>query len=135
MFTAKVYRVMVCSLSGTMEEVYVAKDVIRKWNQENAECIGKLFLLVDSPMEDVDVLIGIVGNWIDKPERVLQMVEAGKKVKLFFNAFQDPKNTIPTELEEMIAFKEKMQGMCSCEEYNGRDELGRLLVVRMGEVG
>ena len=86
-------------------------------------------------MEDVDVLIGIVGNLIDKPESVLQMVEAGKKVMLFFIAFQDPKNTIFSEMEEIMAFKEKMQGMCSCEEYNGRDELGRLLVVRMVEVG
>ena len=37
---------MVGSLSGTMEEVYVAKEVIRKWNQENAEREGTLFLLV-----------------------------------------------------------------------------------------
>lgn len=118
---------MVGSLSGTMEEVYVAKEVIRKWNQENAEREGKLFLQVDSPMEDVDVLIGIVGNWIDKPERVLQMVEAGKKVKLFFNAFQDPKNTIQSEREEMEKFKERMQDKCFCVEYNGSGELGRLV--------
>ena len=116
---------MVGSLSGTMEEVYVAKEVIRKWNQENAEPEGKLFLLVDSPMEDVDVLIGIVGNWIDKPERVLQMVEAGKKVMLFFNAFQDPKNTIPSEREEVITYKEQMKDHCLCFEYGRKVELER----------
>ncbi len=104
------------------------RKLIRKWNQENAEREGKLFLLVDSPMEDVDVLIGIVGNWIDKPERVLQMVEAGKTVMLFFNAFQDPKNTIPTEQEEMIAFKASVQNKCLCSEYNGSVELSRILV-------
>lgn len=114
---------MVGSLSGTMEEVYVAKEVIRKWNQENAEREGKLFLLVDSQMEDVDVLIGIVGNWIDKPESVLQMVEAGKKVMLFFNAFQDPKNTIPSEREEVITFKEQMKDHCLCIEYGRKVEL------------
>ena len=116
---------MVCSLSGTMEEVYVAKEVIRNWNQEHAEREGKLFLLVDSPMEDVDVLIGIVGNWIDKPERVLQMFEAGKKVMLFFNAFQDPKNTILSEREEVISFKEQMKDRCLCIEYGRKVELER----------
>lgn len=125
---------MVGSLSGTMEEVYEAKEVIRKWNQENAEREGKLFLLVDSPMEDVDVLIGIVGNWIDKPESELQMVEAGKKVTLFFNAFQDPKNTIPSEREEMEEFKERVQSKCFCVEYNGREELVRFVVDRLARV-
>lgn len=110
-----------------MEEVYVAKEVIRKWDQENAEREGKLFLLVDSPMEDVDVLIGIVGNWIYKPERVHKMVEAGKKVLLFFNAFQDPKNTIPSEREEMMAFKERIWGRCPCCEYTGSLVLTQML--------
>ena len=118
---------MVGSLSGTMEEVYVAKEVIRKWNQENAEREEKLFLLVDSPMEDVDVLIGIVGNWLDKPERVLQMVEAGKKVMLFINAFQDPKNTIPSEREEVITFKEQMKDRCLCIEYGRKVELETII--------
>lgn len=118
---------MVGSLSGTMEEVYVAKEVIRKWNQENAEREEKLFLLVDSPMEDVDVLIGIVGNWIDKPESVLQMFEAGKKVMLFFNAFQDPKNTIPSEREEVITFKEQMKDHCLCIEYGRKVALEKII--------
>lgn len=125
MFTAKVYKVMVCSLSGTMEEVYVAKDVIRKWNQENAERTGKLFMTVDDP--DIDVLIGIVSNRVEKADAVLRMVETGKKVMLFFNAFQDPKNTIPTEREEMIEFKEKMQGKCLCIDYHGSSELSQML--------
>ena len=118
---------MVGSLSGTMEEVYVAKEVIRKWNQENAEREEKLFLLVDSPMEDIDVLIGIVGNWLDKPERALQMVEAGKKVMLFFNAFQDPKNTIPSEREEVFSFKEQMKDRCLCIEYGRKVELEKII--------
>lgn len=47
MFSSKVYTVMVGSLSGTMEEVFAANDVIRKWNQQNAEQSGKLFLPVE----------------------------------------------------------------------------------------
>ena len=123
---------MVGSLSGTMEEVYVAKDVIRKWNQENAERTGKLFMPVEC--QEVDVMIGIVGNMVEKTDAVLKMIEAGKKVMLFFNAFQDPKNTIPTEREEMMAFKEKMQGKCLCAEYNGNVELGELLKENLSEI-
>lgn len=88
---------MVGILSGTMEEVYVAKEVIRKWNQENAERAGKLFMPVEC--QEADMMIGIVGNRVEKTATVQQMVGAGKKVMLFFNAFQDPKNTIPTERE------------------------------------
>ena len=49
MFTAQVYKVAVLSLSGIMEEVYTAQEVIRKDNQENAERTGKLFL----PLEEM----------------------------------------------------------------------------------
>ena len=129
MFTTQVYRVIVSSLSGTMEEIYVVKDVIRKWNQENAEREGKLFMPVEA--QDVDVLIGVVGNRVEKTDSVLRMVETGKKVMLFFNAYQDPNNTIPSEREEMIAFKERMQGRCYCGEYNGGEELGTSLNIML----
>ena len=43
MFTAKVYTIMIGSLSGTMEEVFAVKEVVRKYNQDNAESSGKLF--------------------------------------------------------------------------------------------
>lgn len=41
MFAAKVYRIIVESLSGAMEEVHVAKETIRKWNLQNAERTGE----------------------------------------------------------------------------------------------
>ena len=123
---------MVGSLSGTMEEVYVAKEVIRKWNQENAERAGKLFMPVEC--QEADMMIGIVGNRVEKTATVQQMVEAGNKVMLFFNAFQDPKNTIPTEREEVMAFKEKMKGKCPCAEYNGGLEMGKILAERLSSL-
>lgn len=132
MFTAKVYTVMIGSLSGTMEEVFTAKEVVRLYNQDNAESSGKLFLPIEWSMktedlQKVDVVIGIVGNWIDKPEFIGDCVKAGKKVMLFFNAFQDPKNTIQSEQEEVKAFRERIQGLCFCTGYNGGAELSHLL--------
>lgn len=127
MFTAKVYTVMIGSLSGTMEEVYIAKDVVRKYNQDNAESSGKLFLPVEWSMkpedlQKVDVVIAIVGNWIDKPDFIEDYVKAGRKVMLFFNAFQDPKNTIRSEHNEVAVFKERIQDNCKCAEYRGNTE-------------
>ena len=136
MFTAKVYTVMIGSLSGTMEEVFTAKEVVRKYNQTNAESSGKLFLPVEWSMkpedlQKVDVLIGIVGNWIDKPEFIEDCVKAGKKVLLFFNAFQDPKNTIQSEHDEVETFKERMEGKCRCVDYRTSQEFSEVL---MGEM-
>lgn len=128
MVKAKVYTVMIGSLSGTMEEVFSAKEVVRKYNQENAESSGKLFLPVEWSMkpEDllkVDVVIGIVGNWIDKPVFIEDFVKDGKKVLLFFNAFQDPKNTIQREHDEVKTFQDRIQDCCHCVKYRGTAEL------------
>lgn len=131
MFSAKVYRVMVGSLSGTMEEVYVAKETIRKWNLENAERTGKLFLPTEWSVkvnpDEVDVVIGIVGNWIENTAFIEDCIKAGKQVVLFFNAFQDPKNTIPNEYDDVYFFKNKIQELCVCYEYSGTTELENLI--------
>lgn len=132
MFTAKVYTVMVGSLSGTMEEVYTAKEVLRKYNQDSAENSGKLFLPVEwsmnqDDMKKVDVVIGIVGNWIDAPDFIESCVKEGKKVMLFFNAFQDPKNTIQSEYDEVKSFKQQIQSLCYCADYCGINGLRQLL--------
>lgn len=136
MFTAKVYTLMIGSLSGTMEEVFTAKEVVCKFNQDNAESSGKLFLPVELSMkpedlQKVDVVIGIVGNWLDKPEFIEDSVKAGKKVMLFFNAFQDPKNTIQSEHDEVKAFKERMQNQCPCVEYRNTTDLKTLVAERL----
>lgn len=114
MFTAKVYRIMVGSLSGAMEEVYVAKETIRKWNQQNAEREGKVFIPVEwasnpEAIRDVDVVVGVVDNWVNKQEIVEESIAAGKRVMLFFNAVQDSENTISGELEDVRLFKDRVQ--------------------------
>jgi len=133
MFTAKVYRVMVCSLSGTMEEVFVAKDAIRKWNQENAERAGKVYLLVEDTthQEDADVLIGVVGNWVEKTNVVEAFFDAGKRVMLFFNGYHDPKNTMLSEEQDVDQFRSAFQEECLIAEYRGMSELRELIEANM----
>lgn len=132
MFTAKVYNVMVGSLSGIMEEVTIAKDVIRNWNQENAERNGKVFLNLNwtakgEDVQKMDVVIGIVGNWIENTEFIETCIKEGKQVMLFFNSFQDPKNTIASEHDDVNAFRDGMLGRCDCVEFRSTTELKQLL--------
>lgn len=132
MFTAKVYRVMVGSLSGAMEEVYVAKETIRKWNQLNAERAGKMFMPIEwvsepDVIQNVDLVIGIIDNWVDNPEFIEDRIEAGKPVRLFFNAVHDPNNSMHSELESVHSLWNKSHTRCFCVCYNGMKELKDLL--------
>lgn len=132
MFKATVYSVMVGSLSGAMEQVYAAKEVVRKWNQLNAEQSGILFLLVEwtTNLEDLkkpDVVVGRVGNYIKNQDIIEECVKAGKKVLLFFNAYQNPKNTIQSEYDDVKAFKSLVQDCCNCSDYGGPLEINQLL--------
>ena len=136
MFTAKVYRVMVGSLSGTMEEVFTAKETIRKWNLDNAERAGKLYMLTDwsvkaDKLQVEDVVIGIVGNWVENTDFIEKSIKEGKQVILFFNAFQDPNNTILREQETVLTFRNKMQDLCFCKRYNNTSELSSILGERL----
>lgn len=138
MFTAKVYKVMVGSLSGAIEDVFVAKETIRKWNIVNAERAGKLYMPIEwntnvEMTTKVDVVFGIVGNWISDSSFIEVCVEEGKQVILFFNPFHDPMNTIPGEADAVEALKNKLSNYCSCVEYNGVPELIGLIDNHLNE--
>lgn len=127
---------MVGSLSGAMEEVFAAKEVIRKWNQQNAEREGKVYLISEwssntQDLQKVDVVIGIIGNWIGDTHFVEACIESGKQVILFFNGFQDPKNTITSEHDQVRVFREKIESRCICAEYCGIANLTQLLNERL----
>ena len=122
MFTAKVFRIMVGSLSGAMEEVYVAKETIRKWNQQNAERTGKIFMPIEwgasqEAIHNTDIVVGIVDNWIDDTKFVDDCVEVGKRVILLFKSISDPMNTISCELDCVKTFRERFQVRSSCDSY------------------
>lgn len=127
---------MVGSLSGSMEEVFAAKETIRKWNLENAKRTGKLYMLTDwsvkdDQLQDLDVVVGVVGNWAKNTSLIEDCIKDGKIVLLFFNAFQDPMNTIASEQDAVMAFRNKMQPHCICELYNSIIELNSKLKERL----
>ena len=136
MFTAKVYRIMVGSLSGAMEEVHVAKETIRKWNKQNAERTGKVFMPIEwgtsaEAIQNMDVVVGIIDNWLDNPKFIQGCVDADMQVMLFFNAVQDATNTISCEQESVNRFKDGMKERCCIVEYEGTAEFSGLLDDRL----
>ena len=67
---------MVGSLSGAMEEEYVAKETIRKWNQQNAKRTGTVFMPIEwgtsqEAIQNTDIVVGVVDNWIDTNVSIL----------------------------------------------------------------
>ncbi len=139
MFTAEVYKVMVGSLSGAMKEVYSTKETIRNWNHRNSECSGKVFMPVDwrtriDEIRVVDVVVGIIDNWIENPEFISDCIDAGKQVLLFFNTLPNPNNTIPSEWKEIEIFRNKIQTRCYCASFNGLTELCSLLDEQLGVI-
>ena len=133
MFNAKVYKISVVSLSGMMEEIYATKQTILQWNQGNAEHTGKMFLIVDGP-QSADVLVGVVDNRIENKELIVESLNAGKRVMLFFNAFADPNNTIPNEHTAAEAFRIQMQQHCFCAEFSRVAQLTKLINEQLDKI-
>ena len=117
MFEAKVYTTAILSLSGMMDEIHTARETVSRFNQQHAASTGRLFLPVDDP-QAADVVIGIVGNYIEKADVIEEAVKAGKQVLLFFSKYQDPKNTIPMEGKAVETFKKEMGAKCVCCEFS-----------------
>jgi len=127
---------MVGSFSDAWEEVYIAKETIRKWNQINAERTGKLFMPVEwttktEGIQNVDVVTGVIGNWIENEGFIERCIEHGKQVMLFFNTNQDPTNTIMSEQNEVVRFHTIMKEHCYCANFSKASELSLTLSERL----
>lgn len=81
-----------------------------------------------------EVLIGVVGNRVEKAELVDESLQDGKQVLLFFNASADPKNTIASEQAAVTDYMKQMQQRCYCVKFNGVSELSGLLGEKLNNV-
>ena len=139
MFTAKVYNVMVGSLSGIMEEVFAVREVIRQWNQQHAQASCRVLLPAEwttapAALDATDVVIALVDNWVGDTRAIDHCIAAGKHVILLFNAFADPGNTIESEHQAVAAFRERVQSHCRCLEYRGTVQLKQRMEEAIGEI-
>ena len=139
MFTAKVYRVMVKGTGNTHEDCYTALKVLEDWNANQGEAKGNVFIPVKpvdnrSLLPEVDLLIGIVGSFIQDQELFKAQVEAGKIVLLFFNAVHSANNSMKSEVQDVAAFKEQMEPLCFCLNYDSSAEFADALLGRMNMI-
>lgn len=80
----------------------------------------------------VDVVVGLIDNWIENPEFIGDCIDAGKQVLLFFNSLQNANNTILSEWKEVELFRSKIQTRCYCTSFNEVSELCFLLNEQLG---
>ena len=121
MFNAKVYTVSIPSSGVALEEEHIAREVIARWNIEEGEKHGVVFLTIPSNYRGItpDIYIFAIDNYVDE-QKVEAAIQTRAKVMLFFRSHHDEKNTIDSEVRKIEAFRERVQDKCICVDYNSK---------------
>lgn len=128
MFKAEVCTIAIHSLGAILEEEHLAQMTIDKWNKENAEEQGKLFLQVQANCAIVpDVKVIIIDSYIDA-SKVDKIITTGKTTVLLFSTYHDPKNSTQTELDAIKAYREKINGTVICHDYDNKADFAKILI-------
>lgn len=120
MFTAKIYKICIASASGAMKEERIAQDVVARWNCQNGETKGTIYLQVPQEMAP-DVYVFVVDNFVDTA-KIDAAIATGARVVLFFADYHDANNTMASELKTIVDFREKIQNSCVCIDYKNSAE-------------
>ena len=84
MYTVTIHTVSIVSPGVTMEEKYMARETLNRWNAENGTEKGKVYLPMPSDSTaQTDIYVLPIVNYVDI----------------------DEDNTIPAEIEEVEALK------------------------------
>ena len=129
MFNAKVYTVSIPSSGVALEEEYIAREVIARWNIEEGEKFGVVFLAIPNNYRGItpDIYIFAIDNYVDE-QKVEAAIQTGAKVMLFFNSHHDEKNTIESEVKAVEEFRKEMESKCDCCEFNSKVDLEDSLI-------
>ena len=128
MFTAQVYRIAIHSLGAILEEEYLAKLTIDKWNEAHSESCGKIFLQVPgNSTASTDINVVIIDSYIDIAA-VDKVIKIGKPVVLLFNKYHDPKNTLQSELEMIESYREVVKDRCICYDFENKSDFSNALI-------
>ena len=124
MFNAKVCTISIPSSGVALEEEHIAREVIARWNIEEGEKHGVVFLTIPNNYKSItpDIYIFAIDNCVDE-QKVDAAIATCSKVMLFFRILHDEKNTIESEVKKIEAFRAKVQGKCDCVDYNSKNSL------------
>ena len=114
---------MIPSSGVALEEEHIAREVIARWNIEEGEKHGVVFLTIPNNYRGVkpDIYIFAIDNYVDE-QKVEAAIQTGAKVMLFFRSHHDEKNTMERELNTLWAFRDKVQNKCACVDYNSKSD-------------
>ena len=121
MFEVIVYTVSIPSSGVALEEEHIAREVIARWNIEEGEKHGVVFLSIPTNYSGItpDIYIFAIDNYVDE-QKVEDAIQTGAKVILFFRSHHDEKNTIESEVKMISLFRARVQDKCVCTDYNNK---------------
>jgi len=119
MYTATIFTVSIVSPGVTIEEEYIARETITRWNAQNGKEKGKVFLpLPSDSTAEPDIYVLPIDNYVDIA-KVNMIIATGKPVILLFSEYHDEDNTIPAELRDVEVLKSAKAPNCVMATYNG----------------
>lgn len=132
MFNAKVYTVSIPSSCVALEEEHISREVIARWNIEEGEKHGVVYLAIPNNYRGItpDIYIFVIDNYVDE-QKVEAAIQTGAKVMMYFSSHHDEKNTIESEVKAVEVFKKEMASTCVCCEFSGKADFEASLVKAM----
>ncbi len=128
MIIAKVYTISIPSSGVALEEEHIAREVIARWNIEEGEKHGVVYLAIPNNYRDItpDIYLFVIDNFVDE-QKVEVAIQTGAKVMLFFRCHHDEKNTIDSEVKKIEVFRERAKDRSVCVDYNNNSKFEEAL--------
>ena len=128
MYTATIHTVSIVSPGVTIEEEYIARETLNRWNATFGKEKGKVFLSLPSDSTaEPDIYVMPIDNYVDIT-KTKAIIATNKPVILLFREFHDEENTIPVELKDVEALKNNKEANCIKATFYGGHDFQQALV-------
>ncbi len=97
---------------------------------------GKLLYPVEwavseSNLQNVDIVIGIIGSRVVDVELIEKCIEGGKHVILLFRKFNDDRSYLSQDLENLEAFKKRVMDKAECIKYDSYSKFENVFIGKL----
>ncbi len=131
MYRATIHTVSIVSPGVTIEEEYIARETLNRWNAENGAEKGKVFLpLPSDSTAEPDIYVMPIDNYVDNA-KAKAIIATNKPVILLFREFHDEENTIPVELKDVEALKDTKASNIITATYKASKDFHQVLIATL----